>query len=394
MNFFILSFLLLFPLLFHNPEKSAFQEVGSPGSLRFRSRLLTVDANEGIAIADVNGDGKLDVVAGRNWFPAPDFAPRPLRQIADWNGYVESNGDFAFDVNHDERPDIVAGSFLPSEVFWYENPGVEKLQLGQVWKRHLLVDTKTSNNEGSFLHDLDGDGKPEWITNSWNPATPVTAWSFESDADGQPTLVRHLIGDQGQAHGMGFGDVNNDGRQDILLGNGWYECPPGDIWSAKWKHHPDWDLGAVSLPILVRDLNGDGLNDFVWGKGHDYGLFWSEALGTKSADGKLLFKSNLVDESYSQAHAIHFADLDHDGVDELISGKRFRAHNGSDPGGDQMACIYYYKWDSATNAFSRHVIDEGHIGIGLQIRTADLNGDGKLDIAVAGKDGTWILFQE
>lgn len=362
-------------------------------SIRFDVKLLTVDANEGIDLADVNKDGKLDVVAGRNWYPAPDFAPRPIRQIADWNGYVESNGDFTHDLNGDGFPDVVAGSFLPTVVHWYENPGKEGLNLGQLWKQHVLRDTKISKNEGSFLHDLDGDGTPEWVTNSWAADTPVTAWSFGESENGRPTLMRHLIGTAGQFHGMGFGDVNNDGREDILFGNGWYERPQGDIWAKQWKRHADWEMGQTS-PILVRDLNGDGFTDMIWGKGHDYGLYWWQGTGEKTENGKLKFIEHLIDDRYSQVHTIHFADLDGDGLDELIAGKRLRAHNGNDPGGNEKPCLYYYKWNSIESAFVRHVIDEGHIGTGLQISSADLNGDQKIDIAIAGKDGTWLLFQK
>ena len=91
--------------------------------IKFKPKLLAIDANEGIDVADIDGDGKLDVVAGRNWYQAPDFAPRPLRLIEDWNGYVQSNGDFCHDVDGDGLIDVIAGSFLPTEVHWYKNPG-------------------------------------------------------------------------------------------------------------------------------------------------------------------------------------------------------------------------------------------------------------------------------
>ena len=93
------------------------------GSLKFEIQQLALDANEGVAIADVDQDGTLDVIAGRNWYAGPDFLPRPLRSIADWNGYVESNGDFIHDVNKDGFLDVVAGSFIQTEVSWYQNPG-------------------------------------------------------------------------------------------------------------------------------------------------------------------------------------------------------------------------------------------------------------------------------
>jgi hypothetical protein len=59
-----------------------------------------------------------------------------------------------------------------------------------------------------------------------------------------------------------------------------------------------------------------------------------------------------------------------------------------------MPCLYYYKWDPATNRFDRFTIEEGHVGTGLQIRVADLNGDGRADIITPGKSGTHILLNQ
>lgn len=369
------------------------QTPSRPLPVKFEPILLAVDANEGVAIADVNQDKNLDIIAGRNWYAGPDFKPRPLRNIEDWNGYVQSNGDQAFDVNGDGWVDVVAGSFLPSQIHWYENPGADGLKLGQLWKQHLLVDTKISQNEMCFLRDFDGDGKPEWIFNSWNKNNPVVAWRFVEDPKPSSDIVLkpHVLGNEGHGHGMGFGDINNDGREDILVAGGWYECPAEKpLESGPWKFHADWSLAHASCPILVRDLDGDGRNDLVWGSGHDYGVFWWKSKGADEK-GKLQFDVVVIDEQYSQAHAVHFADLDGDGVEELITGKRVRGHNGGDPGAKEMPCMYYYRWNKDKKSFDRFPIEEGHVGIGLQIRSADLDGDGDLDLAVAGKDGTWFL---
>jgi hypothetical protein len=82
--------------------------------MKWTMKVLTVDSNEGMDLADFDGDGLLDVVAGRNWYAAPDFVPRPVRTIEDWNGYVESNGDYAYDVDGDGLIDVIAGSFVPT----------------------------------------------------------------------------------------------------------------------------------------------------------------------------------------------------------------------------------------------------------------------------------------
>ncbi len=124
--------------------------------IKFDVKFLAVDANEGCDMADFDGDGKLDVVAGRNWYRNGDWVPRPVRSIEDWNGYVRSNGDWAYDVNGDGRPDVVAMDFTAPEVYWYENPGPDGLKMGHFWPQHLLVDTQQGTNEVCYLVDLTG----------------------------------------------------------------------------------------------------------------------------------------------------------------------------------------------------------------------------------------------
>lgn len=363
--------------------------------LEFEIRCLAVDANEGIAAADVDADGKPDLVAGRFWYPNGTWEPRPLRSIEDWNGYVESNGDYVLDVNQDGFPDVVAGSFLPTEVHWYENPGKKGLRLGQLWTKHLLADTEQTQNEGGLLTDLDGDGIQELVINRWKKDTPFLVQRFVPNKEGTQNdakvkLLPSKIGEKGNGHGLAVGDINGDGLSDILVGQGWYEQPQASAWSQPWKFHGDWNLHS-SLPMIVTDLNEDGKNDLIFGNGHDYGLFWWENQGYDADTGKIQWKDHEIDRSYSQPHTLAWADLNGDGQPELITGKRYYAHNGKDPGGEEMPCLYYYSWNPKESSFTRHTIEEGHVGTGLQIVVEDFDGDGDADLAVAGKSGTYLI---
>jgi hypothetical protein len=377
------------------------QEAGQPdGSLKWIIKPLCIDANEGIDIGDVDGDQKPDVVAGRNWYASPDFVARPLRSIADWNGYVESNGDYLVDVNRDGKLDVIAGSFIPTKVFWYENPGAEGYRLGQQWKEHLLVDTTFSQNEGQLLEDIDGDKRPEWIVNSWAADVPMVVWRMEEteskDDKGVVTkslkAVSHRLGEKGNGHGLGVGDISGDGKADVLVGTGWYEQPTEGAWEKPWIYHKDWNLQA-SVPMLVIDVDKDGKNDIVWGNGHDYGVFWWRNTGNKE-NGVIQWDKKTIDDTFSQPHALAWADLDKDGQPELITGKRYYAHNGGDPGGKDMPLLVYYKWDAKSGKFSRHDIQRGEVGCGLQVRVADIDLNGWADIAVAGKSGTYVILNQ
>ncbi len=366
-----------------------------PATVRFARRCLMVTPNEGCDVADVNRDGTLDIIAGTHWFAGPDFAARPIREIPEVSSeFLANNGDHAYDLNGDGWVDVISADWLTSEIHWYENPGKAALEKGLKWKEHLLKDTR-AENEAIELRDFDSDGVPELYVSCWIKGDPQVVWKLAKGPDDEPTIERIILGQQGGGHGYGFGDINGDGREDVLTEIGWYERPEGPVFVGPWKFHAETALPHPSCPCLILDVDGDGRNDILWGKAHDFGLYWWQQ-GQPTGDGTTTWTEHLIDDSWSQAHALAWADLDGDGKCELITGKRVRGHAGGDPGGKEPACLYYYTWDAQAGKFHRHTISPpgGGVGAGMQIRVVDLNTDGRLDIAVAGKTGTWVLINK
>jgi hypothetical protein len=368
--------------------------------LEFRAQELHVDRNEGMAAADFDRDGKVDLSAGEFWYRGPEFKEkRPVRKLEPFSGgeWLTNNNEHAIDMNLDGFPDLVTGSFMETELFWYENPGAEGLAEGKLWQRHVLIDTGLKTNEATLMVDIDGNGGATLLVNHWQDGLPMRYYRISPAKDG-PQVEMVTVAEAGKnsnGHGAGVGDLNGDGRNDIIFKNGWYER----LEDGGWKPHAAWTKPFMSLPALVLDVNGDGRNDILWGNGHDYGLFWEEQL-EPAANGTLQWKQHVIDKSWSQAHVLAWHDLDGDGKAELITGKRYYGHGGKDPGANDGPVVYAYVWDAEKRAFTRHPIAVSPAdaktgpGVGLQMVVRDLNGDGRLDIAAAGKSGTFILWNE
>jgi hypothetical protein len=370
--------------------------------LRFSKKQLFAGPYENCAVADLDLDGIPDIVYGPYWFSGKDLVPRTFRPNHTSKDYLRANSDHVYDLDQDGWPDIIAGGWNEDGIYWFRNPGNSAAERGepwllyQPWEARLLARTR-GRMEMFVLHDYDGDGVPELHSACYAKEEPLEIWRFIQDPEGLPALQSFILGAEGGGHGIAFGDVNGNGLEDVLCEIGWYERPAGTPFEKPWKLHRETDLSRMhpSCPFVVKDLNGDGRLDIVFGRSHDYGLYWWEQLPPEP-DGTTAWKQHVIDESWSQAHTLLLADLDGDGQEELIAGKCIWAHNGADPGAADPPAIYYYKWDPAGSQFTRHTIaapGEG-IALGRQFAVADLNGNGRLDLVAPSRLGLWVFFNE
>jgi FG-GAP-like repeat len=373
---------------------------GEKDEIRFSRRALFVGPYENAAVGDLDRDGRLDIVSGAYWFAGPDYVPRAFRPGHTAKEYMSENSVHVLDVDADGWPDILAGGWNEDGIYWYRNPGRSAADRGEPWRMHepwqakLLARTR-GRMEMFALHDFDADGKPELFSACYRKEEPLEVFRFGKSASGDPELRPFVLGTEGGGHGFAFGDVNGDGREDVLTEVGWYERPAGDPWADPWRFRPETALPHPSCPFVVKDLNGDGRLDIVFGRGHDYGLFWWEQQAPRP-DGTTAWKKHVIDESWSQAHALALADLDGDGSEELVAGKCIWAHEGGDPGAAEPPAVYYYKWHASRIAFTRHVIaapGEG-VALGRQYPVVDLDGDGRKDLVAPSELGLFVFMNQ
>ncbi len=313
-----------------------------------KTTLDTKFRSEGVAVGDFNHDGKMDIAAGQVYYAAPDWKMHVIRENAqeyDPLKYSLSFNNFAEDLNGDGWTDLIVVEYPGKETAWYENPkGVERM-----WERHVCV--PVSNNESPQYRDVDGDGKRELIM-GYSPdpkqfdgpqrqviiakpaKDPTAPWTIQTISELGVESGRRFT------HGLGVGDVNADGRNDVMTILGWWEAP-SETRQSPWTFH-EANFGEKCADMFAYDFDGDGDNDVLSSAAHDIGIWWHE----QTPEG---WKTHEIDRSFSQTHALCLVDINQDGLPDFVTGKRYWAHGpDKDVNPGDPAVMYWFEFGAKT----------------------------------------------
>ncbi|QEF98348.1 FG-GAP repeat protein [Stieleria maiorica] len=368
-------------------------------SPRFQTIVLSESFHsEGADAADIDGDGNVDIVSGPFWYRGPDFRTRHAYAVVkDYpiKGYSDHFFSFARDFNGDGHVDVFCIPMPGTAGVWYENPGTADRT--SVWNSHVVL--ASVDNESPTLADINGDGVEELVCIHQgrygyaqpDATDPTAPWTF--------TAVSENRGYGRFTHGLGVGDVDGDGRADVLEKDGWWQQTKTA--GETFQFHPVKFAESGGSQMFAYDFDGDGDNDVLSVQNaHGYGLSWFERRGS---DDEFLFverpilgsepSGNPYGLAISQMHAVALADIDGDGVKDIVTGKRFWAHGGNDPGASELPVLYWLRTVRSEYGvdFQPHLIDT-RVGVGTQLTTADVDRNGHVDIVVGNKLGTYVLL--
>jgi hypothetical protein len=353
---------------------------------------------EGANFGDFNHDGVMDIVAGPYWYAGPTFSERHeyyTPKAFDISKYSGNFFAYSYDMNHDGWSDIVIIGFPGKEAWWFANPHNRPGS----WERHLIM--KVVDNESPAFTDITGDGLPELVCATGGKYgyaempqdDPTQPWKFHA--------ISPKRGYERFTHGMGLGDVNGDGRKDLLEKNGWWEQPAPGNNQELWTFHPLMFAEKGGSQMFAFDIDGDGDNDVVTSKAaHAYGLAWFENIGSSGAE--IEFKEHKImgekpEENefglaFSELHAMALVDMDHDGIPDIVTGKRWWSHSEKSPGALDPAVLYWFQTsrNGGQVRFIPHRIDTDS-GVGTQVVAGDINGDKWDDVVIGNKKGTFVF---
>ncbi|WP_246151780.1 FG-GAP repeat domain-containing protein [Rubripirellula reticaptiva] len=365
-----------------------------------RTQLTGTYFSEGASAGDVNGDGEVDVVYGPYWFAGPKYDAKheiykPVPQNMD--RYADNFFSWIHDFSGDGWNDVLVVGFPGTPAYVYENPKQDGWSTH--WKKHQVFDWVS--NESPQLVNIFGDDKPELVCTrdgffgfvTMDPNEPLGTWDFHPISE-QVTATKF-------GHGLGIGDINGDGRQDIIHSGGWYEQPKKEADTSRWRHQPaKLSSGYGGAEMHAYDVDGDGDNDVITSdRAHDFGLSWYEQVlgedGIEFEQHQIMGahpSENKYGVLFSEPHSVALADIDGDGLKDIVTGKTYWSHHRQSPMWNAGAVVYWFKLvrrDDGVDWIPYKVDSEA--GIGRQISIGDVNADGLPDIVVGGMKGAHVL---
>ena len=399
-----------------------------PGSLTFQKTIVHERfLAESASIGDFNHDGNPDIASGRRWWEGPGFAVEhafrgghedlPPEEPDD--GVSDDWADFAYDVNGDDWDDIIvvaspdttsslAVDPVPDgSAYWFENPGAVP---SEVWTKHLISDDVRM--EQRALVDMNDDGYPELLCGALadttkgyyqaNPADPAAPWTYH------PVTRQYDFYGGGWIHGIGAGDVDGNGKQDLLERSGaWLQDEAGAFEFVNVGFNDADELGTQGniggAHMFAYDVDGDGDSDVVSGlHSHGWGLAWFEQTAPKQFTKHVIFHTPEEAGQYggiafSQLHAMALEDMDGDGLEDIVTGKGWYVHPPvfNDPDTEGTPVVYVFKLvrDAQGAHFEPHLVDD-QTGTGRHFTVGHLDRNGTLDFVIGGKKGLFVFLQD
>ncbi len=331
------------------------------------------------SLVDIDKDGDLDWVVGertRTWwfeYAGPDHWIRhDLGQ-----GNKTDVGGTAFDIDGDGWIDQFCG------IGWYRNTGKPRTETFEKYEVGTII------CHDDVAADINGDGKLDVVACSDQGDNGITVW-YEIPADPKTRWIEHKIG--GGIHGgggpQGIGDLDEDGDNDVVRGDVWFENADGK--GTKWTEHSDLTpLGGnrperygLAIKVWVADMDRDGDLDIVEAEADtpDGRIFWFENKGRAKSWQYHLISADHTDQDF---HSLAVADFDNDGDLDAFSG-------GGPLSKDAQKSFIWENVDGKADRWTEHLVLDGkrcH-----EAKAADVDGDGDIDICTKPWSGNLHIY--
>jgi len=381
--------------------------------VRFSEHLLAGPYSYayGLAAADLDGDGDLDVtsqdvvgssanraeptVSSFSWFENDGRGSFRRHFIhRDEPGWFERHA--VGDINGDGRPDVAVVNNRDGHILWLAS-GADPTK---PWARHVITTTCTRAYDVA-LADFDEDGDLDAVAAGY-ASSRITWYENPGPAGWDREWVGRVLDDKmPEARTIAVCDFNRDGRVDVFAAavgaenvppeiedvrqHGsritWYENP-GRPAEREWTRHVIDDRSRGPIHGHPADVDGDGDLDVVMALGMREALVpasmhqvvWYENEGSPGSGKK--WTKHAVGPLPSAFEAVA-VDLDADGDVDIVATAWSK--------GDRV--VWFENSGDPRGAWTQHVIRSGW-NAANQVIVADLDGDGRLDLAATADNGS------